>query len=303
MLLAIALALTAACGEAAKPSPPAPRIEVSSLTGRIVFSAEDDIWVVNAGGDGLQRLTTRPGPEFDPSWSPDGARIVYRDSRRGINNDDEIYSMNADGSGQTNLTRNPADDWGPAWSPDGTTIAFSSMRESGGIPQIFLMDPDGSNVRRLTDIEGEYPAWSPDGSRIAFMSQQSGPPATSPEYEIFVMQANGSGLRRLTHAPGEDGYPAWSPDGKRIAFSSGRDDHGQFGEDTLYQIYVMDVNGSGQRRVSERRGQFPEWSPDGRVILVSPRGFLISPDGSASAPMPVPDIARDLAFGDWISPG
>ena len=133
------------------------------------------------------------------------------------------------------------------------------------------------------------------------MSQQSGPRATSPEYEIFVMNADGTGQLRLTHAPGEDGFPCWSPDGKSIAFSSARHDHGQFGEDTLYQIFVMSPDGSGPRQVGEGRGQFPEWSPDGGLILVSPRGYVVTPDGSGAAQMPMPDSARDLAFADWIS--
>jgi Tol biopolymer transport system component len=90
------------------------QIDVSSLTGRIVFDNNEDIYVMNADGTNVQPLTQNPGPEFDPMWSPDGKHIVYRDSRRGPNRDDEIYVMNADGSGQTNLTNNPANDWGPA---------------------------------------------------------------------------------------------------------------------------------------------------------------------------------------------
>jgi Tol biopolymer transport system component len=312
-LLMPALIIVTSCGGPQKASPPvrvtrpspspsADRaIDVSALTGRIVFSAEDDIWLVNADGTGLTRLTTRRGAEFDPTWSPNGIRIAYRDSRRGINNDDEIYVMKADGSGQANLTRNPADDWGPAWSPNGTSIAFSSTRDTGSIPQIFLMDPDGSNVRRLTEIEGEYPTWSPDGTRIAFMSLQSGPRASTPEYEIFVMNAVGTDLRRLTHSPGEDGWPAWSAGGTAIAFSSARDDHGQFGEGPFFQVFVMNVDGTGLRKVGQEFGQFPTWSPDGRLLLVSPGGYLTTPDGSASAPMHLPPQASDLAFADWTS--
>src|ERR671926_494530 len=93
-------------------------------------------------------VPTAAGPEFDAAWSPDGSRIVYRDSRRGINVDDEIYAVGADGSGAVNLTRNPADDWGPDWSPDGRTIAFNSTRD--GLPMNgYLMNPDGSDVRRI----------------------------------------------------------------------------------------------------------------------------------------------------------
>ncbi len=105
----LAAGLTA-CASGASPSPrassPAPSrtplpdtIAPSTLTGRIAFSSEDDVYVMDADGSHLRRLTTAPGPEFEPSWSPDGTRIAYRDSRRGINRNDEIYVMNADGTG------------------------------------------------------------------------------------------------------------------------------------------------------------------------------------------------------------
>jgi len=190
-------------------------IDVAALRGRIVLSSEDDIYVANADGTGLVRVTRRPGPEFDPAWSPDGQRIVYRDSRRGINQDDEIFVMNADGTGPRNLTKDPGNDWGPDWSPDGRTIVFNSDRD--GLPMGgFLVHPDGSNLHRIaTDAYVEYPAWSPDAKRIAFMGGDS-----ATEYDIWVVDVDGSNLVQLTDSPGPDGWPAWSPDGTRIAFTS-----------------------------------------------------------------------------------
>ncbi len=83
---------------------------------------------MEADGSRVRSVIDRPGPEFDAAWAPDGRRIVYRDSRRGINENDEIFIAEADGSGRRNLTRNPANDWGPDWSPDGKTIVFNSDR-------------------------------------------------------------------------------------------------------------------------------------------------------------------------------
>jgi Tol biopolymer transport system component len=176
-------------------------IDVSTLDGRIVLSTEDDVYSANADGTGLVRLTRRPGAEFDPAWSPDGSRIVYRDSRRGINEDDEIYVMNADGTHVRDLSKDPENDWGPDWSPDGSTIVFNSTRDRipmGG----FLMDADGSHQRRIhTDAWVEYPAWSPDGTRIAFMGGPGGPD----EYDIWVVNVDGSNLTQLTDSFGPDG--------------------------------------------------------------------------------------------------
>jgi TolB protein len=288
-------------------------IDLSSLTGRIAFSASantetGDIYVMNANCSGLVQLTTKPGPEFDPSWSPDGKQLVYRDSSQGINQDDEIYVMNADGSGKHNLTNNPAGDWGPAWSPDGTTIAFNSMR-ADGLPNIYLIRSDGSGVKRLSTLEGEYPTWSPDGKKIAFMSAQPGASGSNPDYNIYVMNADGSRLMQLTTAPGEDGWPAWSPDGKKIAFSSGRDDCGisnrpdcgRSGDiGPFFDIWVMNADGSGQTRLTQGFGQFLAWSPDGTKLVVSGDcgGYglcVMNADGSGVTQL----ISGELLLPDW----
>jgi TolB protein len=277
-------------------------IDLSSLTGRIVFDNSEDIYVMNADGTNVQQLTKNPGPEFDPMWSPDGKRIVYRDSHRGPNQDDEIYVMNADGSGQTNLTNNPANDWGPAWLPDGTKIAFNSMR-TGNKPQVFVMNADGSGVKQLTEQEAEYPTWSPDGSQIAFMS-------FLPDYEIYRMNADGSGLTRLTNAPGEDGWPAWSPDGKKIVFESARDDCsisnrpdcGRSGDiGPFFDLWIMNADGSGQTRLTQISGQFSAWSPDGRYIVFNSLGglYVMRPDGSDITHLPISGVGGDLLFADW----
>jgi len=102
----------------------------STPSGTLAFSSpeERDVLLAAADGSRLRRLTSTAGPQFDPSFSPDGRRIAYRDSRHGINRDDEIWAINADGSHAANLTRNSANDWSPAWSPDGRSIAFASTR-------------------------------------------------------------------------------------------------------------------------------------------------------------------------------
>jgi Tol biopolymer transport system component len=279
-------------------------IDTESLIGRIVLSNEDDVYTLNADGTGLVQVTDRRGPEFDPTWSPDGSRIVYRDSRRGINRDDEIFVMDADGGHPTNLTRDPANDWGPDWSPVGRTIVFNSDRDGftmGG----FLIDADGSNLRRIpTDAYVEYPSWSPDGERIAFMG---GDDAT--EYDIWVVDVDGRDLVRLTDSYGPDGWPAWSPDGKQIAFTSVRDDcsyseaadcrtTGDIGPH--HDVWIVNADGSGLRRVTSEFGQFVTWSPDGRYLLVAGYDlFVIRPDGTGRASLDI-DGLRGGLFPDWI---
>ena len=116
-------------------------IPTSPFIGQIVYSNENDIYVMDLVDSKVTRLTDDPEWDFDAASSPDGTQIVFRSHRDG---NEEIYVMNADGSNQRNISRNPGGDWSPVWSPDGTRIAFFSERE--GKSGIWVMDTDGNNA-------------------------------------------------------------------------------------------------------------------------------------------------------------
>ena len=260
-------------------------IDVADLSGRIVFDDFEDVFTMRPDGTDVVNLTSQAGSEFDGAWSPDGQFVVYRDSRRGINDDDEIYVARADGTGVQNLTNDPANDWGPDWSSDGEWIVFNSDRDGGAL-RGYRVRPDGSDLTRLPIDEWvEYATFSPDGSRIAFMSHAGS------DYDIFVADVTTGEMTRLTDASGSDGWPAWSPDGTMIAFTSERDDcvrapddHDCWHDDEPgehHDIWVMEADGSNQRRVTPESGQFVTWSPDGRYLLISGRAlFVVRPDGT-----------------------
>ena len=157
------------------------------------------IYVMNADGSGITQLTADSAPDVSPTWSPDGGKIAFSRSARGIS------IMNADGSGITSITEGSASvsDQEPAWSPDGTRIAFT--RSSGGQNDIYVMNVDGSQVRKLSNSAGQEtsPAWSPDGTKIAFSGQLG-------DYEIYVVNADGSRERRLTFGGFNNGHPSWT---------------------------------------------------------------------------------------------
>jgi Tol biopolymer transport system component len=281
-------------------------IELSSLRGRIVFDNFEDVYTMNADGTDFRVVAGEPGPEFDGAWSPDGASIVYRDSRRGINEDDEVYIVAEDGTGARNLTQNPANDWGPDWSPDGNWIAFNSDRD--GTPlRGYLVAPDGTNLHPIdTDVWFEYPSFSPDGRHIVFEGHADS------DYDVYTVELETGHMTQLTDAPGHDGWAAWSPDGTTIAFTTQRDDCARTppGQDCWYgdgepgehhTIWLMNADGSNQRRVTPEAGQFVAWSPDGEYLLISGRTlFAIRPDGTGRVEIRPPEL-RHAPGGipDW----
>ena len=91
-----------------------------------------EIYVMNADGSGLTRLTNNSAHDYEPAWSPDGAKITFYSDRDG---NYDIYVI--DGSGLANLTNNSSKDRYPAWSPDGAKIAFTSDRD--GQWEIYVM--------------------------------------------------------------------------------------------------------------------------------------------------------------------
>ncbi len=131
-------------------------------------------------------------------------------------------------------------------------IAFSTNRD--GNYEIYVMDPDGPWLQRLTDTPGvqeKDPCWSPNGQKLAFECNDA---------EIWTMWADGTGRVRLTR--GKD--PSWSPDGNRIAFSDSR--HGNL------EIYTIHINGYVTRLTSTSADETcPCWSPDGRWIAFQAR--------------------------------
>lgn len=168
---------------------------------------------------------------------------------------------------------------------EGGTILFSSVRD--GDWEIFTMNSDGSDERKLTDNLGYdwAPVWSPDGSQIVFTSdhldgeiQQTGSFVNGEwvretieklqEPEIFLMDADGSHLRALTDNLGVDGGPAWSPDGTKVAFHSDLSEMGT-------EIYSINLDGTGLHQLTQLGGHNwdPAWSPGGQRIAF---GSLLS---------------------------
>jgi TolB protein len=206
-------------------SPDGQRIVFTRLISALGELQGPQIWVMNANGTGETMLTNDILSSYDPAWSPDGSRIAFtRDTR--------ILLMNADGSAQRALT-NPGPgerDEEARWSPDGSRLAFVRVRTS--IRDLWTINPDGSNPRRLTNFD--FPAdgrttrgysWAPDGERLTY----------SDRFDVYTIRHDGSDATNLTNSSGLLKFdPSWSPDGGSILYTA---DVGP-----VRDIFVVDVN-------------------------------------------------------------
>jgi TolB protein len=238
-----------------------------SREGLIIFQSNRvggwKLFVARIDGSEPGQLTSGPGEDVTPVWSPDGTHVVFASNRGG---NEDVWLVRADGTGLRNLTNHPASDSHPSWSPDGRLIVFCSTRGDGENDDIYVIGVDGSGLRRLTDNGLNWdtiPSFSPDGRRILFrrLLRERASEGTLANSEIMVINSDGTGVVNLTRHVWFDGWPSWSPDGRRIAFSSNRSD--------AYQIYVMNADGSGLTRVvdSSYTDVRPQWLPDGRGLI------------------------------------
>ncbi len=236
-----------------------------------------DICSVRADGRDFQQLTNSDEEEGAPRLSPDGAKIAFARRNDGRDKTSTIHVMNVDGGGETMLAEGS---W-PRWSPDGTKILFSRWSDAPphfddqdrprSLEDVYVMNADGSGVRRLTD--GRLAKWSPNSKQIAFT--RGG--ALSKSSKIYVIDVDGSGRgggepREL--ARGSE--PVWSPDGSQIAFLRKAF---QTDRETVDEIYLMDADGGHVRRLTS--GRNPVWSPRGRHIAFTEFQdvFIIGRDG------------------------
>lgn len=174
--------------------------------------------LINLDGTGLKQITDIAQGACQPTWSPDGTRLVLvspcsrnKETYRGSS----LFLINADGSELMPLIAPvPGGDYDPDWSPDGKKIAFSSLRNND-FPQIYILNLEDNSITLLaedTPRANSNPAWSPDGTQIAYVSY---------DYQIKVMNADGSNRYLLARNASEfrNMDPVFSPQGISVVFT------------------------------------------------------------------------------------
>ena len=248
---------------------------------RVVFVSGDvgdlEISLADPKEETVARLTHSEGDDLAPRWSPDGERLAFISNRDG---QPEIYLMDADGSNPTRVTTNQIHERMGGWSPDGAWLVFYSLGDESE-QGLWLRNPDGVNLVRLTDGDDTAPSFSPDGRHIAFVR------GDGEEADVFMVTRHKGGswqdepeVSRLTRDHAADLSPMWSPEGKSIVFVSHRDGGAE--------VYTMQSDGSEQRRLTSNEADdfSPAWSRDGkRIAWVSKvygpaEIFVMDADGS-----------------------
>ena len=176
----------------------------------------------------------------------------------------DIFECNLDGSGLRRLTTAKGYDAEGSYSPDGQQIVFCSNRD--GDLQLYIMDSDGGNVRRLTNAPGCYnggPFFSPDGRRVIFRADRK----KKDHLQIYVINADGTGERQLTDTVGVNWGPYWHPDNKHVIYAAA--DHSNPAIRPNYDLWLLNVETGKTTRITFAPGAdvLPVFSPDGKKLM------------------------------------
>ena len=191
--------------------------------------------------------------------APTTPKILFTSSRDGNR---EVYMMNPDGSEQVNLTQHPAGDLGAVWSSTGDQILFVSDRQGTRVRDLYLMDPDGSNVRRVFKKKAKgwraSPAWSPNGKHFAYSYTDW----DRAEFGLYLGTFGEEDAQLLPYG----GSPEWSPDGSEIGCSKPHPPRGY--QLTFINVDTREVEQPVPMKVIQWQFE-PAWSAAGDRLTIS----------------------------------
>jgi TolB protein len=192
------------------------------------------------------------GNAASPAWAPSGKEIAYAAAPGGAF---DIWISDSNGNLARKITAFRGGNISPVYNPrTGDQIALISGRT--GLPQLYIMNADGSNVQAMTD--GGYassPSWSPNGQFIAFAWDRKYGPGAPGGQDIYIMEVATKKWWQLTHDGGRCDFPTWSPDGRHIAYANSADGRAEHN-----RVWTMLSDGSQQRPLTGTGSDMPNWS-------------------------------------------
>lgn len=200
------------------------------------------VYVINVHTRKKKLIGHFKGMTFAPRYSPDGNTLIMSLAREGTT---ALYTMDLSSNTVSRLSEHKCIDTSPCYSPDGSQIVFASDRDNPDNcrENIYIMDRNGSNVRRISFGEGKYsqPVWSPRGDLIAFTKFVGG------AFYIGVMNTDGSNERLIANGHLVEA-PTWAPNGRVILFS--KESGGKRGNTRLFTV---DLTGRNLRPIKTPR--------------------------------------------------
>jgi len=253
----------------------------AGANGRIAFTmrtetGDFDIYTMQPDGTGVVQVTTDPGRDFNPRWSPDGTRIAFSSNRDG---DFDIWVANADGSNPVQVvdTDGGVGEFVPTWTSDGLQIVFQRFFPTQSA-EIWIANSDGSGAEmKLAD--GFVPGTSAQGRKVVYTARS--------DNSLHVLNLEDGSTRKVTSATGLDAEPNWSPTGNDLVFSRA------VTPDAFFDTYVMHANGKQPIQLTNTASALqegsPVWSPDGSRIAVAICDFTSGVQGNCSIATMRPD--------------
>jgi tricorn protease len=253
---------------------------------QIAFVYAGDIWLVPKKGGTAVRLTSSPGEESFPRFSPDGSKVAYSASYDG---NVDVYVVPAAGGEPVRLTHHPMSDRVIGWTPDGTRVLFASGRESGRqrYSQFYTVGLAGGLPEKLPVPYGEFGTYSPDGKQFLYMPMSQDfrnwkryRGGWAPDLMLFDLKTFAT--KNITANPANDAQPMWH--GGTIYFLSDR------GANERNNIWMYDVARGTSRPVTDFSDfdiTFPSIGPDGIVFQAGGRLYLLDFSTEKTAEVPV----------------